>query len=219
MLHTKNTRVIRTGLFTKAAYSALAGVLGQLSDGWGEDNPRNDSWWEAAAIRLEPTGEAVIVVSEDCYICGNSGPRNNFVEMPDNKVKAKFAYWIKKTAKMEHDDMNAGDQWKPDSQFQHRYFESDMTTAQAFAICAHLTGNAGEIKKVTVDVVGQPKSPDLNAEFAKAKAQYDAELARIDELVAVEKAELERKAKAWKAEAAATWQKYIAETKAMCGVA
>lgn len=217
MLYTNNMCAIRTGLYAKAAYNALAGVLGQLSDGWGENNSKNDSWWQAAEVRRDPTGEAVIIVSENNYICGNSGPKNNFVEMPDDKVKAKFAYWIKKTAKMEHADMNAGDQWKPDSRFQHRYFEGDVTTAQAFAICAHLTNDAVEIRKATVDVVGQPKSPDLNAELAKVKAQYDAHLAKIDELAAVEKAELERRIKVWKDEAFAAWQERIAETKAACG--
>lgn len=219
MLYTNNTRTIHTGLFTKGASDALKGVLGQLSDGWGEDNPRNDSWWEAADIRRAANGEIVIIVSEDYYICGNSGPKNNFVNMSDDQVKTKFAYWIKKTAMMEHVDMNAGEQWKPDSQFQHRYFKGDMTTAQAFAVCAHLTGRDSLIRKATVDVVGQPSKPNVEAKLNAAKAQYDVDLDFIRAWADEEKAKIEQKATRLRNEAFTNWTNRTAEIHAAYGAA
>ena len=36
---TKNVRIIHTNLFTDKAFEACDSVLGQLSDGWGENNP------------------------------------------------------------------------------------------------------------------------------------------------------------------------------------
>lgn len=136
MSNTNNMRVIRTGIFTDVAVQILNGVLGQLSDGWGENNPENDGWWRPAAVRRETDGEVVIAVSKDCCCRGS---KNNFINMSDDQVKAKFACWIKKTAKMEHDFLRARAQWKPDSQFEHGFFHGVVTTAQAFAVHACLS--------------------------------------------------------------------------------
>ena len=60
----ENGRIIKTGLWSVKAKEVLSSVLGQLSDGWGENNPRNDRYWKFAEVKQLADGEVVIEVSK-----------------------------------------------------------------------------------------------------------------------------------------------------------
>lgn len=87
------SRIIPTGLQPQFA-RFLDGVLGQLSDGWGEDNPRKwDPYWRNMMVD-EDNGQVVIRMDAD--------PRSlcPLASKDDQEVREWFANNIKKTAKM-----------------------------------------------------------------------------------------------------------------------
>ena len=111
---------IKTGLPAKF-FKFLDGVLGQLSDGWGENNTRWDPYWRNMKAAVED-GETVVKVKIGCHLKGES----------NEKIKEFFANNIKKTAKMALGYEDAGE-WKRDNENRiWGYFNEYWTAKEAY---------------------------------------------------------------------------------------
>ena len=82
----------------------IKGVLGQLSDGWGENNKRWDPYWNNMRSVVE-SDEVVIEVYIKCPL----------YTLSDRTILEFFAKNLKKTAKMALEYDNLG-QWKRDNE-------------------------------------------------------------------------------------------------------
>ena len=141
-LDNSKKRIIHTGLYSNVAKEIIQSVLGQLSDGYGESNPANEKWWRFADCVQAPDGEVLIEVSTESWKYDEFRSHchkyvyNGFYNMSDDEVKRKFVRWIKKTAKMEMKDENAGNQWNRGSEMKLDYLNhhENVTAADAYFV-------------------------------------------------------------------------------------
>ena len=216
---TKNVRIIRTGLFSDKAFEACSAVLGQLSDGWGENNLRNDRYWMYARVERQPDGEVIIKVSTKGYTSGCKY-ENGFYNMTDNQVKEFFAKMIKKTARMELKDCGISNGWDRHSPFKTGYlnYHTDLTIANVYCVYEILLGRNITNRYTNAeleDVIGKPRSDEeteavrvreakraeIESSYVKARAALDAE----------EKAAIEVIQSKYRLLRDAEWKKYQAE--------
>ena len=173
MVDVKNARIIKTPLWSTKAKEVLDSVLGQLSDGWGENNPRNDRYWMFARVLREADGRVVIMIDKrtgknDVY--GSRNYRwieNAFASMNDFQIVEFFARMIKKTAKMELKDRNIANGWKRDNvDFKTAYlnYNEDISIAEVYCIYEMLLNRPVGLTKYDISVinsaVGVQKSPE-----------------------------------------------------------
>ena len=219
----KNIRTIHTGLFSDKALETIGSVLGQLSDGWGENNPRNDRYWRYSRVHQNSTGEVVIDVSLERW--GRGEYANGFIDMTDNQVKEFFAKMIKKTAKMELSDTGTKDGWKRNNvNFKSDYlghsseeFGPVITIADAYCVYETLLGRKVEGRFpafVKERVFGKPRTEEESAAIQKATEKKN-ELARAwsktqEDLNNEEKAAVEAIRAKFKLLRDAEWKKYQA---------
>lgn len=192
-LNDNKKRIIHTGLYSNVAKEIIRSVIGSLSDGWGENNPANEKWWRFADCVQATDGEVLIEVSSEPYEYDflshyDRCMRNGFYYMSDTEVKQKFAGWIKKTAKMEMKDENAGNQWKRDSEMELNYlnYNENVTAADAYFVYEKLLGRDND-RKYAESTVLKVAGKKLSEEATKAnedKAKEVAEkLAHRDQLL------------------------------------
>ena len=193
-LDNSKKRIIHTGLYSNVAKEIIRSVIGQLSDGWGESNPANDKWWRFADCVQAPDGEVLIEVSTESWeysefrSYSHRYVYNGFHNMSDVEVKQKFAGWIKKTAKMEMKDENAGNQWNRSSEMKLDYlsYHENVTAADAYFVYEKLLGRDNDRKyaeSTVLKVVGKKLSEEAtNANEEKAK-QIEEKLAHRDQLL------------------------------------
>ena len=86
---------VKTNLKDATAFHFIDGVIGQLSDGWGENSNRWVPYWQNMKV-VAKNGEAVIVIDYKCPLYGKS----------DKEILEFFAKNIKKTAKMAEIEWN-----------------------------------------------------------------------------------------------------------------
>lgn len=188
------SRIVKTPFFSKIAEEIISAVFGQLSDGWGENNPRNDRWWLFANVRREPNGQVAISVSEESAMAMyGQWVQNGFCGMTDAEILKKIASWIKKTAKMELDYNGVNDGWRRSNEdFKTAYlnYHEDISIAHAYLVYDVLSGRdpAGKFTvRVYDSVFGKPKTEE----------ETRAEQSRRDDI-------------------AALFQTYQSENKAIC---
>ena len=194
MITQDNDRIIHTGLYTKKAKEVLSSVFGQLSDGWGENNPRNDRWWKFADAMQEVDGEVTI------HISAKTGEReyhgkwieNGFAHMHDLEIKQWMARMVKKTMVMELDDegLTKG-AWCRTNEFETRYlnYHETITVAEVYCIYELLLGrNVGITKydvSVIVSVQGSKRQPEeIEAETKKREEVHAIESAYAEQVKA-----------------------------------
>ena len=187
---------IHTNLYTNKASEILDSVLGQLSDGWGEDNSGNNGYWMFAKINRANNGEVLITISDDFYNFSSyrDSTRNKFKDMSEDAIRQKFAYWIKKTAKMDI-DANHLEPWNRHSVTSKLCFlgkHDDVTIAEAYVVYEMLLGRNVGITKYDAGsiaaVQGSPRSEEeiklfktKVADINKVKFEHDAELKKIND--------------------------------------
>ena len=193
-LDNNKKRIIHTGLYSNVAKEIIRSVIGQLSDGYGESNPANDKWWKFADCVQASDGEVLIEVSAESweydefrsyrhrYTC------NGFHNMSDVEVMQKFAGWIKKTAKMEMKDENAGNQWKRGSEMELNYlnYHGNVTAADAYFVYEKLLGRDNDRKyaeSTVLKVVGKKLSEEATKANEEKAKQIEEKLAHRDQLL------------------------------------
>lgn len=200
MITNDDDRIIHTGLYTNKAKEVLSSVFGQLSDGWGENNPRNDRWWKFADAMQEVDGEVTI------HISAKTGEReyhgkwieNGFAHMHDLEIKQWMARMVKKTIQMELKDESISNGWRRDNtEFETRYlnYHETITVAEVYCIYELLLGRNVGVTKYDVSVIasvqGSKRQPEeIEAETKKREAahQIESEYAEhVKELNAEEK--------------------------------
>ena len=216
-LNDNKKRIIHTGLYSKVAKEIISSVIGSLSDGWGESNPANDKWWKFADCVQASDGEVLIEVSTESWEYDefrsyrHKYTYNGFHSMSDVEVMKKFAGWIKKTAKMEMKDENAGNQWKRGSEMMLNYlsYHENVTAADAYFVYEALLGRDND-RKYAESTVLKVAGKKLSEEATKAneeKAKEIAEkLAHRDQLLKQLKEKKEADIKQIEAQYAKDWK-------------
>ena len=215
-LDNSKKRIIHTGLYSNVAKEIIQSVLGQLSDGYGESNPANEKWWRFADCVQAPDGEVLIEVSTESWkydefrSYSHRYAYNGFYSMSDTEVMQKFAGWIKKTAKMEMKDENAGNQWKRGSEMMLNYlrYNENVTAADAYFVYEKLLKRDNDRKyaKNTVLKVAGKKLSDEVTKANEEKAKEIAEkLAHRDQLLRQLKEKKEADIKQIEAQYAKDW--------------
>lgn len=177
MIHQDNDRIVHTGMYTAKANEVLSAVFGQLSDGWGENNPRNDRWWKFADAVQEVDGEVTIHISAKVGERGYHDKRieNGFVGMSDAEVKQWMARMVKKTIQMELKDEHVSNGWRRDNtDFMTHYlnYNEDINVAEVYCIYEQLLGREIGITKYSshtiCSVFGAKRQPEeIEAETKK----------------------------------------------------
>ena len=172
-----NDRIIHTGMYTKKALEVLSAVFGQLSDGWGENNPRNDRWWKFANTVKEVDGEITIHISTKMgeRDFRNKWIENGFAHMNDLEIKQWMARMVKKTIQMELRDEFIENGWRRDNTtFMTHYlnYDEDINVAEVYCIYEQLLGHEIGITKYDVGVIhsvfGMKRQPnEIEAEMKK----------------------------------------------------
>ena len=224
MTNEEPSRIIHTNLFSDKAKEVCSSVLGQLSDGWGENNSRYESYWKFALVTRAPDGEILIKVSEKDHESQPHGGRfiwtsNAFKTMNDTDVKNFFARMIKKTASMELHDNHVSNGWKrhnTDFTSQYMNYRQEISIAEIYAIYEHLLGRDITSTKYAQSVIQSAIGERRNAEdTSKAKeiADKKAEIEkrytdRYIELREAEQNELEAIKKKYGNLRTEAWNKY-----------
>ena len=183
MNDTDKLHYVHTNLYSVKAKEVMDSVFGQLSDGWGENNPRNDRYWRFARCRTAEDGEVLIEVdmigSKTSY-CGHftcNGfhcySNGHFGMMSDDDIRQWMARLVKKTATMELRDNDIKGGWKRDNDRVCNYLDrrSGVTIADAYLVYEHLLGRNYSNKYTfghLEEILGKPKS---EAEISMEKAR------------------------------------------------
>lgn len=93
----KEYSTIDTGLKGRLAFEIIDSFFGQLSDGWGENNPRNDRYWKHCYVSLASDGKVEIHYDDQFPYFFSSA----------EAIKTWIANGIKKTAKFVEQDCGA----------------------------------------------------------------------------------------------------------------
>ena len=215
-LNDNKKRIIHTGLYSNVAKEIISSVIAQMSDGWGENNPANDKWWRFADCVQASDGEVLIEVSTESWkydefrsYC-HKYVYNGFHNMSDAEVKQKFAGWIKKTAKMEMKDENAGNQWNRDSEMKLDYlsYHENVTAADAYFVYEALLGRDNDRKyaeSTVLKVVGKKLSEEATKANEEKAKQIEEKLAHRDQLLKQLKEKKEADIKQIEAQYAKDW--------------
>lgn len=134
----KNTRLIKTDLVGKKAYGILESVVGQLSDGIGENSPYHEKFWRFVDVLLNPDNNQVeIRISNlNCEKSWFSPTRwifNPFLSQTDEEIKKWFARKIKWVVRTEAQDKKMEIPFKCDNQYEMKYL-GDWTQTVAEAV-------------------------------------------------------------------------------------
>lgn len=140
-----NPRIIHTGLFSQTAYDAFSSIMGQLSDGYWENSPRMEKYWNFAEISRELNGEVVIEVEPGYCEWDKWSHRvttNPYYNMTDDSIRVFFANKMKVIAKVEMKDENVGNQWQRDNEMKLHYlsYNVDLDVSDIYCIYDMLHG-------------------------------------------------------------------------------
>ena len=215
-LNNSKKRIIHTGLYSNVAKEIISSVIGSLSDGWGESNPANVKWWKFADCVQVSDGEVLIEVSTESWEYDEFRSHchkytyNGFHSMSDVEVKQKFAGWIKKTAKMEMKDENAGNQWNRSSEMKLDYLNhnENVTAADAYFVYEKLLGRDNDRKyaeSTVLKVVGKKLSEEATKANEEKAKQIEEKLAHRDQLLRQLKEKKEADIKQIEAQYAKDW--------------
>lgn len=233
----ENCRIIKTNLWSLKAKEVLSSVLGQLSDGWGENNSRNDRYWMFANVKQLANGNVVIEVSNES--CKGEGYNKNFrwIEnafrsMSDKEVLDFFARMVKKTAKMELKDedpygkhhMEASFQWsRINTEFKTTYlsYDEEISIAEVYCIYEMLLGRPVGVTKYDAGVINsavgcQRSDEDTAAEQARLdaisilKSECAKLMKEINEKIEAEKKAIDKKYESIRDEALKSYKEKLA---------
>lgn len=199
MINQDNDRIVHTGMYTVKAKEVLSSVFGQLSDGWGENNPRNDRWWKFADAIQEVDGEVTI------HISAKIGEReyhgkwvdNGFARMSDAEVKQWMARMVKKTIQMELRDEHMSNSWRRDNtDFMTHYlnYNEDINVAEVYCIYEQLLDREIGITKYSshtiCSVFGAKRQPEeIEAETKKRETAKAIEHEYVEHVKALNEEE------------------------------
>ena len=189
-----NERIIHTGMFSKKAYEVISAVLGQLSDGWGENKPMYDKYWMFANVRQAQDGEVIIAVKTENYTrYYDRYIDNGFAHMDDEGIKTYFARLIKKTARMEMDDcgMNSSSGWNRNNtrtETGYLNYREHITIAEVYAIYEKLLGRR-TVGKYSDSLIESA----ISHKKTEAEIKFEAEMAALNKAEAEELAALKAK--------------------------
>lgn len=205
MIAQENDRIIHTKLYTQKACDVMSSVFGQLSDGWGENNPKNDRYWMYGDAAVEPDGEAVIRISSSPgkWYGSHRWVENAFTHMSDFEIREWMARMVKKTMTMELRDKGISNGWKRDNtSFMTCYLNRDIEISVAEVYCIYemlLNRPVGITKYDSSVIVAACGSKRTHEETEAAKKKQDAVKAvndmcaeRVKQLNEEEKAEIDK---------------------------
>lgn len=104
-----NTRLVETGLVGRDAYEILESVIGQLSDGIGENKYHHEKYWRFADVLLNPqTDKVEIRISntqcEKSWMYPKRWLFNPFLKLKDKEIKQWFGRKVRWIARIEAKD-------------------------------------------------------------------------------------------------------------------
>ena len=129
----------------------------------------------------------------------------------DVEVMQKFAGWIKKTAKMEMKDENAGNQWNRGSEMELDYlnYRENVTAADAYFVYEKLLGRDNDRKyaeSTVLKVVGKKLSDEATKANEEKAKEIAEKLAHRDQLLRQLKEKKEADIKQIEAQYAKDWK-------------
>lgn len=177
-------RLIHTGLFTDTAVDAIdRGVIGQCSDGRGEDNPKNAKYWKFISVKRAEDGEILLEVGDgyDPFY----GVWSAFDRKSDFEVLEWVANYLKATIKVHMKDDPSIGSWTRSNGNYTCY--ADVKVNEAYLIYEILKGRSRAKDKYATDliekVIGHRLTPEAIA-LREAIKKINAKLA--DDLKALE---------------------------------
>ena len=187
MVDVKNARVIKTPLWSTKAKEVLDGVLGQLSDGIYENNPRMDRYWMFAKVLREADGRVVIAVDKRTGEHGGYGSHSRWIEnafahMSDIEVIQFFARMVKKIAKIELKDENIINGWRRNNvEFMTRYlnYYEEISIAEVYCIYEMLLNRPVGITKYDVSIINSAVGVQRSDEETKLEQDKMDKIAEI----------------------------------------
>lgn len=104
-----NTRLVETGLVGRNAYEILESVIGQLSDGIGENKYHHEKYWRFTDVLLNPqTDKVEIRISntqcQKSWMYTKRWLFNPFLKLKDKEIKQWFGRKIRWIARIEAKD-------------------------------------------------------------------------------------------------------------------
>lgn len=134
------TRLVETGLVGLNAYEILMSVIGQLSDGIGENKYHYEQYWRFADILLNPTTNKVeIRISnrncEKSWMYTNRNLFNPFLSQSDQEIKKWFARKLRWIARIEAQDQHRAFVFNTNDQTKMYYLGNwNQTISQAVEV-------------------------------------------------------------------------------------
>lgn len=185
-----------TGLYSAKAKEIMCSVFGQLSDGWGENNPRNDVYWKFGEVVQRADGEIAICIKTKCGERSYSGHWTYnklfdiYLSEGEQSIKNWMAKLIKKTMRMELRDGKIPNGWKRDNvatKTCYLNYHEDISVQEVYIVYEHLLGRNYEKHyepAAVLAIVGCPLSEKdiaINKAKAAAKAEAEAKIALLRE--------------------------------------
>ena len=177
-------RLIHTGLFTDTAADAIYhGVIGQCSDGRGEDNPKNAKYWRFISVKRAEDGEVLLEVKSgyDLFYEVESA----FAYKSEFEVREWVANYLKATVKLHMKDDSSIGKWVRSNGNYTCY--ADVKVNEAYLVYEILKGRSRAKDKYATDliekVIGHRLTPEAIA-LREAIKKINAKLA--DDLKALE---------------------------------
>ena len=134
------TRLVETGLVGKDAYEILESVIGQLSDGIGENKYHHEKFWRFADVLLNPeTDKVEIRISNlNCQKSWMYPKRwlfNPFLSQSDTQIRKWFARKIRWVARIEAEDKGRDFVFDQHNQTEMKYLGNwTQTVSQAVEV-------------------------------------------------------------------------------------
>ena len=132
------TRIINTGFTDDKAMDALSAVIGQMSDGYWEDNSAYDGYWMTSSVVRNEEGVIEIHLNEgrDFYkgrYYSRPWGRNKWYDMTDAQVINFFARKIEFIAKVNAQDYRISDYRNSQEVCTYLDYKSGLRFCDAFS--------------------------------------------------------------------------------------
>lgn len=136
-------RIIKTELTSSKAYDICRSIMGQMSDGYWENNSKMDQYWRFASVKMDH-GNVVFSIDERPYIIRNdrrhTGVSNGFKFMRESEILGFFAKKIKFILRKEFADKKRTDDMK--TNWLSSSFDNDICVRDVEDVIRSLSASA-----------------------------------------------------------------------------
>lgn len=203
-MNDQKENIAHTGLYTDLACQIIDSVLGQWSDGWGENSPRYESYWQFCQVTRDPFGEVIIKVSaEPTRFIGCTWKRckylkNAFYGASERDVLDKFAKDLKKTVQMFIKDNKCG-KWDRNCTTECTYIHThsnNVPISQCYFVYDHLIGprevsaKYDDFINMRTNIVGRKMTEEQRQKEIEKRAEITAAYKEMEKTFDIMKREL-----------------------------